>query len=413
MDITFTFKTAVVGLKTHKSRSLLTILGIVIGITSIILVLSLGQGAQNLILSEIQSIGPKMISIMPGRQPKGVTDIFSIFADSLKQNDLEALSNKGNVPHADKIMPIVFGSENLAYGPNTYQATLFGATDFFAGLYDMYPQRGRIFDADEIKSYANVVVIGSKIEEQLFTNGEDGLNQKIKIKGVNFKVIGILPKKGQSSFLNFDDAVIIPYTTAQQYIFGIKYFNRIAVQADSEKNVNGTVNDIKITLRNSHNITDSAKDDFYVETQAEAMQTVGMITGVLTWFLTAIAAISLLVGGVGIMNIMLVSVTERTREIGLRKAIGATEKNILLQFLVEAVLLTALGGIIGVFLGASISFLISLALSRFLAVNWIFTFPVMGALLGLGVAALIGLVFGIYPARQASKKSPIEALRYE
>jgi len=413
MDLTFTLKTAVIGLKTHKSRSILTILGIVIGITSIILVMSLGQGAQNLILSEIQSIGPKTISIMPGRQPKGPTDIFSIFADSLKQNDLEALSNKGNIPHADKIMPIVFGSENLVYGSNTYQATLFGTTDFFAELYDMYPDRGRIFDTDEIKSYANVTVIGSKIEEQLFTSGEDALNQKIKIKGMNFKVIGILPKKGQSSFLNFDEAVIIPYTTAQQYIFGIKYFNRIAVQADSEKNVNETVDDIKLTLRNSHNITDPSKDDFFVETQAEAMQTVGTITGVLTWFLTAIAAISLLVGGVGIMNIMLVSVTERTREIGLRKAIGATEKNILLQFLVEAVLLTALGGIIGVSLGASISFLISLVLSRLLAVSWTFTFPIMGALLGLGVAALIGLVFGIYPARQASKKSPIEALRYE
>lgn len=413
MDITFILKTAITGLKTHKSRSILTILGIVIGITSIILVMSLGQGAQDLILGQIQSIGPKIISIMPGRQPTGPTDFLSMFSDSLKQRDLDLLNNKGNVPHADKIMPIVFGSETLGFGSNTYQANVFGTTDFFAQLYDMYPDQGRIFDTDETQSYSSVAVIGSKIQDKLFTNGEDPLNEKIKIKGMNFRVIGVLPKKGQFSFLNFDEAVIVPYTTAQQYLLGIKYFNRIAVQADSEKTVAETTDDIKITLRNSHSITDPSKDDFFVETQAEAMQTVGTITSVLTLFLTSIAAISLLVGGVGIMNIMLVSVTERTREIGLRKALGATEKNILLQFLVEAVMLTALGGIIGVVLGASVSFLISLALTRVLAVSWVFTFPIMGALLGLGVAAAIGLVFGIYPARQASKKSPIEALRYE
>jgi len=413
MSLRYTLKTSITGLKTHKSRSILTILGIVIGITSIILVMSLGQGAQNLILGQIQNIGPKIISVIPGRQPKGPTDIFSMFADSLKQKDLEALNNKGNVPHADKIMPIVFGSQSLAYGSDTYRANLFGVTDFFAELYDMYPDRGRIFDDDEVKSYANVVVIGSKIEEQLFTNGEDALNQKIKIKGMNFKVVGILPKKGQFSFLNFDEAAIIPYTTAQQYIFGIKYFNRLVIQTDSEKNVNATAEDIKITLRNSHNITDPSKDDFFIETQAEAMQTVGTITSVLTLFLTAIAAISLLVGGVGIMNIMLVSVTERTREIGLRKALGATEKNILFQFLLEAVILTALGGIIGIILGALFSFLISLILTKVLSLSWAFTFPVEGALLGLGVAALIGLVFGIYPARKAAAKDPIEALRYE
>ncbi|MEK7506264.1 MAG: FtsX-like permease family protein [Patescibacteria group bacterium] len=256
-------------------------------------------------------------------------------------------------------------------------------TRLFSEIYNIYPEKGRIFSDDEVKSYADVVIIG------------------------------ILPKKGQSSFINFDEVAFIPYTTGQQYVFGIKHFNRIVVEADTESAVAQTVEDVKVTLRNSHNIDNPDKDDFFIETQAEAVQMVSTITNVLTLFLAAVAAISLLVGGIGIMNIMLVSVTERTREIGLRKALGATEKDILVQFLLESVILTAVGGAIGIALGASLSFLISIVLSNVLAVNWAFTFPVGAAALGLGVAAFVGLVFGIYPARQASKKSPIEALRYE
>ena len=400
MTLKYSFKTAVGGLKTHKSRSALTILGIVIGITAIILVMSLGQGAQNLILSQVQSMGSKTIAIVPGRHPKGLTDVFSTFTDSLKQKDLDLLIKKENVPHLAKVMPVVFGSDVATYGTEAYQTTIFGVTDLFAQIYDIYPDQGRLFTDDETKSYADVVIIGSKIKDELF-GGDEALGQKIKIKGKGFRVIGILSKKGQSTFLNFDEVAIIPYTTAQQYVFGIKYFNRLVVEADSEANVEQTVQDITITLRNSHNITDPDKDDFFIETQAQAMEMVGTIMNVLTMFLAAVAAISLVVGGVGIMNIMLVSVTERTQEIGLRKAIGATEKNILIQFLLEAVILTALGGIIGILLGASLSFLVSIILSSTLALDWAFTFPVQGALLGLGVAAGIGLIFGLYPARQA------------
>ncbi|MDI6733940.1 MAG: ABC transporter permease [Patescibacteria group bacterium] len=412
MTLKHTFKTAITGLKTHRLRSSLTILGIVIGIAAIITVMALGEGAQNLILSQIQNIGPKLIAVVPGRQPKGPTDIFSLFADSLKQRDLELISRKSNVPHADKIMPVVFGNESLAFTNETYRATIFGVTEHFAKIYDLYPAEGRIFGEDEIKSYANVVIIGFKVKDELFGNDE-ALDQKIKIKGRNFKVIGILPKKGQFSFLNFDETAIIPYLTAQQYIFGIKYFHRIAVEADTEANVAETVEDIKTTLRNSHNITDPEKDDFFIETQVEAMETVSSVTDILTMFLAAVAAISLLVGGVGIMNIMLVSVTERTREIGLRKAIGATEKNILLQFLLEAMILTVTGGVIGIILGTSFSFLVSFILSKVLALNWAFVFPIEGAFFGLVVAAGVGLIFGLYPARQASRKNPIDALRYE
>ncbi len=412
MHLKDSFKTALKGLKANKSRSALTVLGIVIGITAIMMVMSLGKGAQDLILSQVQAVGSKTIGISPGRQPKGITDVLSTFTDSLKNKDLEALKNKINVPHLAKIMPVVFGSQSMAFGNETYRPTILGVTDLFSKIYDIYPEEGRIFTDDETKSYASVVIVGSKVKDELF-GGEEALGKNVRIKGKSFRVIGVFGKKGQVSFLNFDDVAIVPYTTAQEYIFGIKYFHRFAVEADEEKNIPQTVEDIKTTLRNSHNITDPEKDDFFVETQADAMEMVGTIMNILTLFLAAIAAISLLVGGVGIMNIMLVSVTERTREIGLRKAVGATGKDILNQFLSEAVILTAAGGLIGVTLGAVLSFVTAFALSRFAGLNWEFTFPATAALMGLGVSALIGLVFGLYPARKASLKSPIEALRYE
>lgn len=412
MKLRYSVKTAAAGLTTHKSRSILTILGIVIGITAIILVMSLGEGAQNLILDQIQSIGAKTIAIVPGRHPRGPADIIATFTDSLKEKDLIALSKKSNVPHAAEIMPVVFGSESVAYERETYRATLFGVTDLFAKIYKVYPGAGRLFTDEEVRGYADVVLLGSKVKKELF--GADGaVGKKVRIKGKNLRVIGVFDPEGQLSFMNVDEFVSMPYTTAQRYIFGIKHFNRIVVEADKEANVQITVSDITRTLRQSHNITDPSKDDFFIETQADAMEIVGTITGVLTWFLAAIAAISLLVGGVGIMNIMLVSVTERTREIGLRKAVGATGRDIMIQFLMEAVVITAIGGLIGIFLGAAFSFAISSVLSRFLGLDWQFTFPFEAALLGFGVAAFVGLVFGLYPARQASRKSPIEALQYE
>ncbi len=412
MNIGYSFKTAFRGLKTNKSRSALTVLGIVIGITAIIIIMSLGKGAQNLILNQIQSMGAKVIEIKPGREPKGFSDILQIFSDSLKEKDLIALRKKENLPHAKSVQPLVFGGATAVFENESYNLNVFGVAEGFGRNYDVEVDEGRSVDDEDVKNRADVVVIGSKIKEELFGSSE-AIGQKIKIKNRNFKVIGTLEKKGQVSIVNFDDAALIPWTTAQQYVFGIKHFQHILVEAEAENFVNETVEDIKITLRNSHNITDSEKDDFSISTQAKAMEQVGTIMNILTLFLAAVAAISLLVGGIGIMNIMLVSVTERTREIGLRKAVGATDRNILTQFLLEAITLTAAGGIIGISLGAVISFLASLVLSKGFNLNWAFTFPVQAALLGLAVAAFVGLVFGLYPARQASLKSPMEALRYE
>ncbi len=412
MTIRQLFKTSVIGLSTHKSRSLLTILGIVIGITAIILVMSLGEGAQSLILGQIQSIGSKVIAIVPGREPNGPSGFISTFTDSLKKRDIDSLMNKTNVPHADHVMPIVFGSEAASYNGEIYQPTILGGTSYYSQIYDIYPAVGRSFSDEEVNAYSDVIVIGSKVKDELFGN-EPALERKIRIKDKSFRVIGVLAKAGQVSFLNFDEAVFIPYTTAQQYIFGIKHFNRIVVAADDEKNVEATAEDIKRTLRNNHDITNPDKDDFFVQTQAEAVQTVGTILSVLTLFLASVAAISLLVGGIGIMNIMLVSVTERTQEIGLRKALGATNKDISSQFLLEAVLLTSVGGLIGITLGGSLSFIVAFGISHIYGLGWKFILPLSSIVLGLGVASAIGLVFGIYPARQAARKNPIDALRYE
>ncbi len=410
MIFKYSIKTAVNGLKTHKSRSALTILGIVIGITSIILVVSLGQGAQNLILGQIKGLGATTIIVLPGKISFGPSTAAETMNDSLKEKDLNLIKSKANVPYAKYVMPMVVGAGQSVYGSNVYQVAVFGAGGLVPDIFNITPDKGYFFTDDDVTSRSAVVVIGYKVKQRLFENDE-AVGQKIRIKNTTFKVIGVLPEKGSSS--NFDDAVFMPYTTTQQDITGTKYYSRIVVEADSDADLQSTVQDITNTLRDSHNITDPLKDDFTVTTSADIAKTLGTITSALTAFLAAVAAISLIVGGVGIMNIMLVSVTERTKEIGLRKALGATNGDIQTQFLLEAVILTALGGVIGIILGSILAFLISLLISKFAGLDWQYSFPVSAAILGLVVSSLVGLIFGIYPARQAAKKSPMEALRYE
>lgn len=412
MKTSYIFKSATKALWTNKSRSFLTILGIVIGITAIILVVSLGKGAQNLILGQVQGLGTQTIAVIPGREPSGPSDVSSLYSDSLKPRDLTALENSSNVPGLKGVMPVVFGADSASYESNTYQVNIFGATEIMAQMFDLHPVEGIFFDQYDVLERSDVVVIGSKINDHLFPD-RSAVGEKIKIKGRNFKVVAVLPPTGGGSLFNFDDMALVPYTTAQYYILGIKYFNRLIVEAKDGEDVNIVANDVRLTLRESHNITDPDKDDFFVQTQQELAKRLSTITSALTWFLVAVASIALFVGGVGIMNIMLVSVTERTSEIGLRKALGAKNHNILSQFLLEAVLLTAIGGIVGIFLGSVLAFIISIILSQGLGVNWQFIFPWGGALLGFTVSTVIGLVFGIFPARSASRKSPMEALRYE
>jgi putative ABC transport system permease protein len=386
--------------------------GIVIGITAIMLVMSLGAGAQGLILGEVQGLGTNTIAVIPGREPTGPSDTAQLFSDSLKPADVAALQKKANVPGLKSIMPTVLGAGTASYDSNAYQVSIFGATELMATIFDLQPKEGEFFTSDDVSSGNDVVVLGSEAVKHLF-DGADPLNQKIKIKGRSFKIVGVLAPSGGGSLFNFDSMAIMPYTTAQHYVLGINYYNRLIIQAVSDAAVQVTADDVKLTLEESHGITDHTKDDFTVQTQQDLANRLGTITTALTWFLVAMASIALFVGGIGIMNIMLVAVTERTREIGLRKALGATDRDILSQFLIEAVFLTAIGGVIGIILGSSLAYVISFGLRTGLGLNWQFIFPWFGAILGFGVSALVGLVFGSYPAHQASKKSPIEALRYE
>ncbi|MCK9352391.1 MAG: ABC transporter permease [Candidatus Pacebacteria bacterium] len=405
--ITTSWKSVIV----NKSRSALTILGIVIGISSIIVIMSLGDGASDLITSEIEGIGSQTIAIEPGREPTSPTDVAQLFSDSLVLKDIEALKVKENVPGLKSIMPEVYGGVTGSYENETYRFTITGVTEIMQSILNVEMTDGIFMSADDVKQSATVAVLGSKVKDQLF-GADDAIGKKIKVKGVNLRVIGVLSSKG-SSLMSMDEMVLVPYTTAQTYILGTKHFNEIIVQADPSIPLEQTVSDIKTTLRISHNITDPEKDDFYVSTAADLLDRIGTVTTALTVLLASVAAISLIVGGIGIMNIMLVSVTERTREIGLRKAIGATETEILSQFLAEAVILTAIGGIIGVLFGAFVSFCFAWAINQFSTIDWTFIFPLRGAVLGIGVSSFIGLVFGIVPARRAAKKEPIEALRYE
>ncbi|MCC7004606.1 ABC transporter permease, partial [Candidatus Nomurabacteria bacterium] len=363
MTIGYSIKNILKGFSHNKVRSFLTILGIFIGITSIILIMSLGAGAKNLILGQIQGLGARNVIILPGKEPGGPSDLASLFADSLKQRELDALKNKNNIPNAVKVMPIIFGSENGLYESEIYKFSLFGSGELMSQLFDLNPDKGFFFSDEDVMSKNAVVVIGSKVKTKLFGD-KDAVGEKIRIKNTVFKVVGVLPQKGQSSFINFDESAIIPYTTMQQYIVGTKYFNRVVVEADSEKNIEIVAQDIRRTLRDLHDITDPAKDDFYVSTPAEVAAKLGTVFNTLTIFLAAIAAISLVVGGIGIMNIMLVSVTERTREIGLRKAVGATDRDIMIQFLLESVILTIIGGFLGVVLGAALSYISSIIIVK-------------------------------------------------
>lgn len=413
MRIATIFKIALAALRANTARSLLTILGIVIGILAIVLVVALGQGAQKLILSEFESIGANAVIMRPGRQPTNPSDLTdTLFSESIKTRDVAALMRTQNVPNATDVYPAVVVPGAVSYKENIYRPTTFGWTaGAMQEIFHIEPDKGRYFDNNEIRDKARVAVIGTKVQEKLFGD-IDPIGQNIKINDTNLRVIGVFPPKGQVAVFNVDEVVLIPYSTGQQ-ILGIDYFHEVFIRADSEANVDFVVQDVTATMREQHGITDPSKDDFFVVTQQSAVKSISTVTNVLTIFLVAIASIALVVGGIGIMNIMLVAVTERTKEIGLRKAVGATNKDILTQFLVESIVLTALGGILGTSLALVIAAITAFIIRTQFALDWQFQWPIGAIILGVSVATAVGVGFGLYPARKAARMDPIEALRYE
>lgn len=409
----YTARSAGRAVGTNRVRSGLTVLGIVIGVTSIILIVSIGEGAQALILGQIQGLGAETIVVRPGRKPSGPTDIAqTMFSDSIKQREVDALRRKENVPDYVSSAPMVLVSDVVTYGSEIEHPTIYGwSAEFMVSMMKVKIAEGTVFDEEDIKQEAAVAVLGGEISENLF-GSEEPVGKSIRIGTKNFRVVAVL-KKGGGGLFNTNKMIVIPYSTALTYLSSGKHYNEVMVKVSSPEAVARSVEDIKATLRELHSITDPDKDDFYVETQQAAIDQIGTILSVLTAFLSAVVAISLVVGGIGVMNVMLVSVTERTKEIGLRKALGATNKDILTQFLLEAVLLTMVGGAIGIVLGILLGYAASIVLSQQLNVEWVFAFPWRAALIGLGVSGGVGIVFGLYPARQAAQKSPIEALRYE
>lgn len=394
-------------LTANKARSGLTMLGIIIGIASVIAMTAIGQGAQNSISSSIQSIGANLVMIMPGAQRSfGGPSAGRGGAQSLTVEDADAIASEvSNV--AGVVREVSSRKQVVATGTNT-NTSIIGTEPSYLTVRNVSIDEGNFISDQNVTSGAKVAVLGPTTRDDLFGVGATGVvGQKIRIAGIEYNIIGITLTKGGSGFSNADDVIYIPYTTAQRYITGNKYLSEIDVSAGSSDVSSQVQADVTTLLTSRHNITDPTKIDFNILNQADIIATASSVTSTFTTLLAAVAGISLVVGGIGIMNMMLTTVTERTREIGLRKAIGAKKRDINTQFLVEAILLTFTGGFIGIVLG----WLISFGVGYFNILQA--SVSLSSIILAFGVSALIGIVFGYYPARRAANLNPIDALRYE
>ncbi len=391
----------------NKVRSGLTMLGIVIGISSVIAMVSIGQGAQGSIQASIQSIGSNLVLVTPGQQrgPGFQVSAGRGSARTLTQEDADAIIKE--VSLAKAVAPEISSRYQVtAKGTNT-NTSIIGTTQDYPTVRNVEIDQGSFITEQNIRSLSKVAVLGPTARDDLFGEGADAIGQTIRIKNIEFKVIGITKAKGGSGFNNPDDAIFVPLSSAQRFLAGDQYVTTISVEAASADSMTDIQQQITDLLLARHHIADPTLADFSTMNQADIIATASSITQTFTILLAAIAGISLLVGGIGIMNMMLTTVTERTREIGLRKAIGAKKKDISLQFLVEAVMLTFIGGLIGVLLGWTASFIITQLGILQTQVT------ISSVLLAFGVSAAIGIVFGYYPARRAASLNPIEALRYE
>ncbi len=394
-----------------KKRAFLTMLGIIIGVSSVIIIISAGAGAQSLIINEINSFGSNIFGVLPGaaKEDGPPASVMGITVTTLKLKEIDDLKK---IPHVTAVSAYVRGVGTLSYQGQKTDATFVGVNASLPQIENITLAHGRFFNPAEVASLAHVAVLGSQVKNDLFGQDSPAVGANIKIKRHTFKVIGVMAPMGNMAFDNKDALVYIPITTAQKIMLGINHVSLIRGKIDNADYTDFVINEVKKTIRRHHHINNPDNDDFSVRSMAQALSTLDSVTNALRFFLAGIAAISLIVGGIGIMNIMLVNVTERTKEIGLRKAVGATRYKILQQFLIESAAITLSGGLIGVLLGILISWLAALLIQH-LGYAWEFKLSLISILIALSVSVLIGLVFGLYPANQAAKLEPVEALRDE
>jgi len=407
MDYREILSVALGALRANKLRSFLTMLGVVIGVAAVIAMVALGRGAQESVKERIASLGTTLLTVIPN-QARGTGGIAG--GDTrvaLLMSDSDALQQKSTI--LSGIEPEMSRQLQVQYGNQNTNTSIVGTTSNYADVRTFTVATGRMFSTQEDAARARVAVVGSQVLQDLNLASPDALiGEPIRIGGIAFTVVGVLESKGQGSgFANPDDQVLIPIQTARYRVMGTDRLRTLNVLAPSESQIDDAMVEIQRILRREHRLRAGQPDDFQIRSQADFLNTLGQTTQVFTLLLAGIAAVSLLVGGIGIMNIMLVSVTERTREIGIRKALGATGTNILFQFLIEAVVLCLLGGIAGILLGAGMAEILKVAF------HWNISIAPTSVIISFFFAAVVGIIFGVWPARRASSLDPIVALRYE
>lgn len=410
----------------RKGRSFLTMLGIVIGVAGVIIIISLGAGAQSLVLGQVNKLGSNLLSVQPGKSDTNgpPAQAYGVVITTLIEADATALRSGSQVPHAQAVNSLVRGAVTVTWQNKVVDTNFVGTDSGYSGVVNFSMKDGVFMSDAEADSGANVVVLGSSVADGLFKNtGVNPIGQVIKVRsssqdpdarnlGIPLRILGVINERGSAFFQDQDDQIFIPLSIGQNQLLGVHHLQAINIKVDSADNVDQTIGDVTRVLKQRHHILDDNNVDFTVRNQATAAGLLTTITNALSLFLTSMAAIALIVGGIGILNIMLVTVAERTREIGLRKAVGARNGDIMKQFLLEAGTLTSIGGIIGIILGIVISYLLA-TLMQYLGFDWDFVISILSIVLAISVSILTGVIFGLYPSFKASRLDPIEALRYE